>query len=289
MKVPKAIQSTVSIGSRNGLSNNQWIAIITVIVIISSLIGVLNIVKTPLLFVFEPFYYYGNQMGSNVRDTFSFLGEIGDLKSENENLTQENILLTSENALYLNLKQENIALQKELELGDISVEKVEASVTSFDPSGYLLLNVGSKENIKEGDVVSLGNTYIGRVVQISYGVSKVRTALSSDSILQIEITRKVSIEDNVEELGSTFDRIQKEIVHSVIKGTALGIIAEDIKLGEDVKEGDYAIVNDEKVGAFLVVGQLEDITDDPTQPDLSAYVKPIVNYEELTYVFVNTK
>jgi rod shape-determining protein MreC len=289
MKVPKAIQSTVSIGSRNGLSNNQWIAIITVIVITSSLIGVLNIVKTPLLFVFEPFYYYGNQVGSNVRDTFSFLGEIGDLKSENENLTQENILLISENALYLNLKQENIALQKELELGDISVEKVEASVTSFDPSGYLLLNVGSKEKIKEGDVVSLGNTYIGRVVQVSYGVSKVRTALSSDSILQIEITRKVSIEDNVEELGSTFDRIQKEIVHSVIKGTALGIIAEDIKLGEDVKEGDYAIVNDEKVGAFLVVGQLEDITDDPTQPDLSAYVKPIVNYEELTYVFVNTK
>jgi len=289
VKIPKSIQSTFALNRKSGFSNHQLMAIITVIVILVSLVGAFNWLKTPLLFAFEPFYYYGNKTGIDTKEVFTFLGEVGDLKRKNENLYQENLLLVSENILYQTLEQENVALIEQLNLGSTENKIVEAGVTYFDPSGYLLINMGREEGIKEGDIVSIGNIYIGRVVQVSLGISKIRTPLSSESILQVEITKKVSAEDNVKQLSSTIDRIQKDIVHSVIKGSALGIVAEDIKLGEDVKIGDYVIVNDEKVGRFLIAGQLEEIINDPTQPELSAFVRPLINYEELTFVFVTIR
>jgi len=289
LKIPKSIQSTYVLGGKTRLSNNQFIAVITVFVLLFSLFGAFDWLRTSFVFTFEPFYYYGNRIGNSTKEAFKFFGEIGHLKEKNDELYQDNILMISENALYKTLEQENIVLKEELNLGDITKKKLEAGVTYFDPSGYLLINMGTQDGVDEGDIVSIGNLYIGRVVQSSFGVSKIRTALSSDSILQVEITRKVSIEDNLEQLSSTFDQIQKNIVHSVIKGSARGIIAEDIKLGADIKSGDYVIVNDEKVGDFLIIGQLEEISDDPTQPELSASVHPIINYEELTYVFIAIK
>lgn len=285
-RIPKVIQTQFSVKSRSGLSNKILLGIVAVVLMFLSLVGFGHLIKAPVLFVFEPFSYYGNQSGVAVKRFFTTILEVGDLHDENLQLKEENARLMADVAMYNSLQQKYLALQKEVELGNSKSKQSQALVTKFDPSGYLMINIGSKDGIRVDDVAVLGNLYIGRIVQVERNFSKVRTPLSQDSVLQVEVNPKFSSEDSQEILQNTFDSIKKTVTHGVMNGTPTGIIVEDVLQGSLVERGDSVIVNDSKIGLLLLVGNVSEISIDVAKAEKELSIDPIINYEELSYIYI---
>lgn len=211
------------------------------------------------------------------------------MQSENSRLKEENAQLIAENSLFQNLQQEYLALQSETKLGNKENKKYEALITNFDPSGYLVVNLGYADGIKEDDIAVLGSIYVGRVVQVERNFSKIRTPLSQNSVLQIEVSPMFLENDSQEQLALTYQSVNKDVVHGVMSGTPNGIIVEDVLQRALVKRGDSVIVNDSKIGMLLMIGSVSEIDTDVAKADKQLSIDPVINYEELTYIYILEK
>ena len=72
----------------------------------------------------------------------------------------------------------------------------------------------------------------------------------------------------------------------VIKGSSGGIIIENMSMNSNLTNDDIVVVNDSRVGEYLVLGRLQDISENPAATSRSGYVEPIIDYEKLITVFV---
>lgn len=106
-----------------------------------------------------------------VRDAFSFLTSIGDLKQENDRLTRENIRLSAENARWQSVSGENEELRKELELlprGTFDLQTAE--VIGRDAAGlgnWLTIDQGLLQGVVTGmPVIVYGGVLVGRVTEV---------------------------------------------------------------------------------------------------------------------------
>jgi len=75
----------------------------------------------------------------------------------------------------------------------------------------------------------------------------------------------------------------------VLKGVGNHISIENISTTSSVKEGDIVITNDSKVGQYLVVGRLSNLSSNPAETSRSGTVTPFVEYSDLMTVFVALK
>jgi translation initiation factor IF-1 len=62
----------------------------------------------------------------------------------------------------------------------------------------------------------------------------------------------------------------------------LGEIPEHIK----INEGDFVLVNDQRVNMFLILGKISQVFDDPSASTMSAQVQPLKNFNDLHRVFI---
>ena len=72
----------------------------------------------------------------------------------------------------------------------------------------------------------------------------------------------------------------------VIKGSSGGIIIENMSMNSNLTNDDIVVVNDSRVGEYLVLGRLQEISENPAATSRSGYVEPIIDYEKLITVFV---
>lgn len=264
----------------------SWPFIIGFLLFGFSLLGLTDWLKSPISFLFDPIEYYGNSAATSIKNIGNLVISISTLHKDNNDLEVENAKLLSENELYEILYQENLALKQELNFGSENSNKIEGTVLNYDTAGYLTVNIGSDEGIKKDQIVTLGNIYIGRVAQVLKGQSKIRLPNNPDSILEVGVGRSFELTSSVEELKNDYTQILKKIIHGVMEGSSEGIKILNITNKSDVKVGDYVVVNDEKVGEILIVGIVSEVSTDPTLPEKVVFLSPIINYEELTYLFI---
>ncbi len=116
------------------------------------------------------------------------------LKEENESLKKQISELRDTTVDYYNLKHENARFAKyyEFKKSDNSLEFVSASVMGKDPAeifGDFIIDKGSKSGISLGDTVITENGLVGRVCQVNFNSSRVKTILSPDSKIGVINTR----------------------------------------------------------------------------------------------------
>jgi len=126
----------------------------------------------------------------NLKNTFETFSQIGSLRSTNSKLRLENATLLAENTILAKLKSENESLRQQLKtpLGKISI-KASASPIGFSGLGtenILLINAGSSQGIKSGDLVVVKDILLGKIVQVNSKVSSVQLLTDPNTKIPVQ-------------------------------------------------------------------------------------------------------
>jgi cell shape-determining protein MreC len=207
--------------------------------------------------------------GSYIKEYETMQAEIARLKIE----SAERLLDYEE---YKSLKEQSQYIQKDSKY-------LESKVLNFDIAGDILINVGRKEGVSEGDVVVLGKAFLGRVFTVGESTSLVKLPLSKASSYEIVVVAP-SIDLNQE--GSIDSFIKSS---GVVKGEVDNILIENLSINADLQDGDLVLVRDERVGDILILGTLIGISKNPASTYKEGFVSPIVDYSNILTVFVKVK
>jgi cell shape-determining protein MreC len=182
-------------------------------------------------------------------------------------------------AFYSTLKEENEALKKQIALGNVEQKYVLAKVLSPRENNLMRINKGKNEGIAIGDVVVLGNMYIGLVVEVDEKGSLVRLPSNRGSSLEA-----IVIEGDIES-ARNMDCVTI-LTKGVVEGAPDGIKIENMSMNAPLKNGDTVVINDTRVGEYLVLGNLVGLSENPAATSRTGYVSPIFDYDRLMTVFV---
>lgn len=139
-----------------------------------------NALRNKIFFTFKPFYVVAEAPFNLLFDLGRSIKNILLTNSINKRLLEENIILKDLYAKSLDTKKENENLKSMLNYVDNfkNEYKYTTSKIYLEPKNSIvnavILNIGSKNNIKEGDLVlGINKNVIGRVVNVSDTKSKV--------------------------------------------------------------------------------------------------------------------
>ena len=124
-----------------------------------------------------------------ISDFFTNLSQISQLRKDNNSLETEVVTLQQQLSTSDQIKRENDTLKQELGVTGITRElpKVLAhvSIQGTDPlDRTFTIDVGSAQNIKVGQPVVSNGYLVGRIIEVRNQSSRVRSIVSSQSIVQ---------------------------------------------------------------------------------------------------------
>lgn len=195
----------------------------------------------------SPIARFFSKSGGWVSNKIVFLTSIGELKNQNESLSEENLLLKSKIAKLKDIENENIVLRKEINLAprDQYILKA-ARIIGKDLSSQeevFLIDKGKEDGIVVDMAVIVGEgVLVGKVTQSMSKNAWFKTIKSNDF------------------------KINAEVVSSNLSGIALGQFGTSIALdlvqqGVEIKKGDEVITSGAG-GNFprgLLIGYVNDI------------------------------
>lgn len=231
-------------------------------------------VRNFVLTIFLPFQKVFYSLSMNYQNTVDFFGSIGELKSENQKLLNENRELVAKNAMLNDMQNENAILRQQLEL--LPRNKyvlIAASVISQDPSGlgnWLEIDKGLDDGVQLGMNVIVSNSIlIGRVQEV--GAKSAKIILLTNS-------------------KSTINAITSENgARGIVKGEyGLSIILDMILQTDLIKVGDNVVSagmgGDVPRGLF--VGTVQDVHNSEDNLFQQAVVTSPIQISKLQNVFV---
>jgi rod shape-determining protein MreC len=242
-------------------------------------LGALSFLRSGISFVMDPVAYHGSYVGSEVKGYFETIGRLNEFRKEYSELSMKVYEQEVASAFYSTLKEENEALKKQIALGNVEQKYVLAKVLSPRENNLMRINKGKNEGIAIGDVVVLGNMYIGLVVEVDEKGSLVRLPSNRGSSLEA-----IVIEGDIES-ARNMDGVTI-LTKGVVEGAPDGIKIENMSMNAPLKNGDTVVINDTRVGEYLVLGNLVGLSENPAATSRTGYVSPIFDYDRLMTVFV---
>ena len=239
----------------------------------------LNPLRSGISYLFSPVYVDGKEAGEEVKGYFSTLGEIDEFRKEYNELKIEVYEKDINNAHYQALLEENKSLKEQIGLGNLEKEFVLGKVLTIDNISNMQVDKGSKDGVKKGSVVSLGNMFVGIVQSVDSIGSLVLLPYSKNSTFEVFVTN-VGVKD-----GKIVEGVPI-LSKGVVRGGGDDINIENISMNSDVKNGDVVITMDSSVSGYLVIGQIANLTENPATTSRSGKVVPIVNYEDLMSIYI---
>lgn len=244
-------------------------------------LGAVSFVRNGISFAMDPVAYQGNVTGGAVREYLETFVKLNEFRDEYNELSIKVYEQEVESSFYAVLKEENESLRKQVSFIELDQNYVMAKVLGGLENDSLRINKGEREGIVVGDVVLLGNLYVGIIIRVDSEGSLVRLPTNKASNLEVVIVR-----GEIEDL-----RMGKDtgiLTKGVVKGSADGIKVENMSMSASLQNGDIVVVNDSRVGQYLVLGSLVGLSENPAATSRSGYVSPILDYDKLITVFVKT-
>ena len=253
--------------------------VLSILFLLLDTIGSLAFLRSGISYVMDPIDYNANAVGTEIRNYLETFVYLKDFRDEYNQMSIDIYEKEVESSFYAILQEENDALRKQISLRDQEQKYVMAKVLGEKESEFLRINKGEKDGIAAGDVVLLGNMFVGTVVVTDSKGSLVRTPLNRATSLEV-----VVVSGSIEEVRAK--ESTNILSKAVIKGSSEGIIIENMSMSSNLNNGDVVVVNDSRVGEYLVLGYLQDISENPAATSRSGFVEQIMNYEKLITVFV---
>lgn len=236
--------------------------------------------------------FYGVLSGSQpfLEKTISFLPKIVYSLFQNlpiisesdeiKRLKNENLELASRITDQEKLRKENVALLSQFQTQNPKPENLLPArvvgapgfIPGITEASELILDRGEKDDVKIGQSIVFMNNLIGRVVAVSYYLSKV------DFVTNSSVTFPVKTENNG--IG-------------IVKGSGEGrMTLQNVLPSEELKVGDLVFtkgdvdINSLGIPPDLVVGKIESVEKIPTAIFQKAEIKSLVDFNKLSIVFV---
>jgi cell shape-determining protein MreC len=242
-------------------------------------LGAVSFLRSGISFVIDPVAYHGTFVGGSVREYFETFIRLDEFRQEYNELSMKVYEQEVESSFYAILKEENESLKKQISLGDSEQKYVMAKVLSREESNLVRINKGESDGIAIGDVVVLGDMYIGVVANVDKKGSLVRLPSNRSSSLEgIVVRGDMEIVRSLEQVDV--------LTKAVVKGSADGIRIENMSMNASLQNGDIVVTNDSRVGEYLVLGRLVGLSENPAATSRSGYVSPVFDYNRLITVFV---
>lgn len=213
-----------------------------------------------------------------VSDFFGVFQEVKTLKTDYYNLLEEHLRLEADSGMISLLKEENLALKKQLDFKNVEDSYLKAEIltnASSSENETVLINQGSAEGVQEGDIAVVGNIYVGVVTEVNNHSSKIRLPMSRASFIKVIIAKPEAT-----------DLLDTKILNGVAVGYSNVIRIENIETTGDLEEGYSVIIKDPKIPKMLLLGKVFAIEDDPTASSRSVEVLPPIDYQYLKYVYI---
>ena len=250
------------------------IAALLLMLVFLNPVNIFNPIRSGFSVIVLPFQKAFYSFFAGIEGMKNFVGSIGQLKNENEQLLKENQSLLAENATVDDIKNENTILREQLNL--LPRDKynlVAAFVVSQDPNGtgnWLEIDKGSDDGIAEGmsAIVSKG-ILVGRIQQVSKNSSKVMLLTNPKSIINI-----MTVESGAK---------------GVAKGEyGLGIIFDMVLQTDSINMGDSVITSgiSGDIPRGLYVGTIQEIHQSDDHLFQQAVLTAPIQFSKLQMVFV---
>lgn len=268
-------------GNNKGKSKN-WLSIpitilISVLLLFLNSTGWLNGTKSSISYVLGPVYTTSSNLAIGVREFFTTVINISDFREEYNRMKIEIAEYEISNMSYQILQDENSDLKTQLNLANKNYQYLHSKVLDHIETDYMIINKGSKDGVKEGNIAVLGDAFLGITIEVGQYTSKIRLPISKSNFLEAYI---ISSNEEIE---------QRILSKAVVSGSSDGIRIENIGMNSGVRNGDIVIVNDSKVGENLVLGTVVGLSEDPATTTRTGYVSPAVDYYDLINVFIRTE
>jgi rod shape-determining protein MreC len=231
-------------------------------------------------FAFRPIQGAIDRVGRDLSSIAAAIGEIDQLRNENEALRAENERIRTENRQAEELRRENELLTGLLQLrSGFEYETVAASVIARDSSEAqrrILLDRGTSNGIEVGDVVIAGGgALVGRVVEA--GSNSATVVLISDSASTV-IGQLVGSASTGEVSGQMSDTLLMENINSSV---TVGIDEEVVTAGIELAGGIRS-----PYPKGLIIGRVVDVRRDANEIVQTAFLEPAAALDRLEYVLV---
>ncbi|MCK5491198.1 MAG: rod shape-determining protein MreC [Candidatus Pacebacteria bacterium] len=204
---------------------------------------------------------------------------IDEFKNENMKLRKENLEMNYKILQFEEIKIENSLLRKQLIFSQNScldencLNLVMGDITSRGPDSYgdyVVVNIGKKQEIKEGyAVIASGGILMGKVVEVFESYSRIMLVTDSESSVN-SIT-------------------QKTRANGISRGSyATGIKLEMINQAESLTEGDLVITSglENQIPRGLVIGRILKINESANKIFKTADLELFTDFNKVEKVFI---
>jgi len=252
--------------------------IISLVIVFLGYFGLLNFAISGFQFLLNPLQIGLKETAMQIKEGIRFFQNVKSVHNEYLKVLTENVSLKSEVISLRFLSEENKLLRDQLKLNEEALRdkngfvlaKVLGNLQDVT-GGSIVLNKGTRDGIKKGGNVIVGNNLVGLVTEVS----------ERRSVVSLITSPKVSI--------TVYDISVDSKTEGLVVGQ-YGTTAEMTRIlpSEYVYKGDL-IVTSGKDGIFepgFVVGEVKEIKDSSSEPLKNASLKTLVDFSKLTKVFV---
>ncbi|MEI7791883.1 MAG: rod shape-determining protein MreC [Candidatus Berkelbacteria bacterium] len=211
--------------------------------------------------------------GTNIRQKFSFIGNIGRLRSENERLADMLNEFQVDSSRIAELENENKLLKQELGFFQLDQQEVlvPAKIIQREPVSFLdnfLIDKGSSEGIVKNMAVISHSILVGQIDEVYEHSSRVVLITSKDSVIQA--------------------MLQDSRAKGILRGGLSGLFLENIVSDAEYKDGENIITSGlgGELKQGILIGKADKAGSSGTGLFKTVAVEPLVDLTKLEIVFV---
>ena len=226
--------------------------------------------------IINPFQRMVTDLKNKVQGNTNYFSNMESIKAENQELKEKNSQLETELRELEMIKAENATLQSYMNLTQkySAYNTIPAYVINKDVSNYssnLILNVGSKDGVREKMTVIADKGLVGYVVSVTENTSKIQVIIDAASTVSCTIS---TTNENI-----------------ICKGTLENnqiLRASYIPTGAELIKGDSVYTSG--VGGIyqkgIIIGTIKEIITTSNITDRYAIVEPAVDFSKIDTVLI---
>ncbi|NTV30804.1 rod shape-determining protein MreC [candidate division WWE3 bacterium] len=226
--------------------------------------------------VLAPVSYGLYQGAARANDSWHFVSTLPHIYSENQSLREQISSLTETAVTIETLQSENNVLKEQLDVKDsVTEQKVLASVIGFsdeNQSVVMMLNKGAADGVKDGLVVIVGKSLVGKVTRVTDHVSYVLPPYAVDSRVPAKIIHQNS-------------DVGKGIVRGQFNSR---MILTDVLQDINIEKGDIIATSGEGgvYPANLSIGKVSEVSSAENEIFKNAVIEPLWDLKNLKSAFI---
>jgi rod shape-determining protein MreC len=238
-------------------------------------------VRNTVSYMYTPVAFAADGTGRNISNYLIAFKNITQLKTENEDLKTQLALLKSQQAKQILTDEENSQLKTLLKITTTNVKYIKGEIMSYEGLSGMILNKGKNDGVELEKAVITDNLFIGMINSLDNYSSSIKTIYDKSSSIKVMIVNKKEGTTNLKDVVK-----KHSFVNAVMIGNGDVVKVENIPINKGIRNGDIVVTNDDRIGQYIVVGEIKDLTTDLAVSTLNAQVKSYEDFSQFKFVFV---